>query len=73
MRAGVGASGQGTGTVLKWGGGHGKKKRDGHARPGQAGGHDTHGSARVSAGAKKFDKPCKFGANCKRADCWFEH
>jgi len=46
-------------TICKWGGGHAKRKK----------------MSRQGSRAKKRleTKPCKFGKECTRADCWFWH
>jgi hypothetical protein len=46
-------------TVCKWGGGHARDKHK----------EKTNRKMIEKVGAK----PCKFGAACTRADCWFSH
>jgi len=48
--------------VLKWGGGHAKKKHEERQKQRQ----QEHRKANAS-------KPCKFGGKCTKADCWFSH
>ena len=50
-------------TVCKWGGGHSKKKA--------ALRKEVNGKRTVATAFA--DKPCKFGKECTRSDCWFKH
>eukprot|EP00961_Rhodomonas_salina_P062094 833596-Rhodomonas_salina.2 len=65
--------GRAVGTVLKWGGGYSKKKKEeGGKRKEEGAGKrkEERGGEGKRETAKFADKPCKFGAQCKRPDCW---
>lgn len=57
-------------TVCKWGGGYSSREEKGKSAKKRKLNHNT---AAAADGTVKIDRPCKFGSECTRADCWFQH
>lgn len=57
-------------TVCKWGGGYSAREEKGKSAKKRKIVTDAEGN--IPAGTK-ISRPCKFGSECTRAGCWFQH
>lgn len=57
-------------TVCKWGGGYSAREEKGKTAKKRKVVPDASGN--FPAGTK-ISRPCKFGSECTRTDCWFQH
>jgi hypothetical protein len=63
------AVGKAAPTVCKWGGGYSSREEKGKSVKKRKLGVTTTAEGEVT----KINRPCKFGSECTRAGCWFQH
>jgi Fe-S-cluster-containing dehydrogenase component len=65
----MGTVGKAAPTVCKWGGGYSSREEKGKS----AKKRKLSVTTDEEGGVVKIGRPCKFGAECTRAGCWFQH